>query len=46
MIYETIRIKDKELFVRAKMKACEERLTLLEFMEKAIREYLAKSHLE
>ncbi len=40
--YETIRIKDKELFVRAKMKACEERLTLLEFMEKVLQEYLSK----
>ena len=41
--YETIRIKDKELFVRVKMKACEERLTLLEFMEKVLKEYLSKA---
>lgn len=43
MDYETIRIKDKELFFKAKMKACEERLTLLEFTEKVLREYLAKA---
>lgn len=40
--YETIRIKDKELFTKAKMKACEERLTLLELTEKALKEYIEK----
>ena len=40
--YETIRIKDKELFVNFKMKACEERLTMLELAEKIMREYLNK----
>lgn len=42
MAYETIRIKDKDLFFKAKMKACEERLTLLELTEKALKEYLTK----
>ena len=41
--YETIRIKDKELFVNFKMKACEERLTLLELAEKVMKEYLSKA---
>ncbi len=41
--YETIRIKDKELFVNFKMKACEERVTLLELAERIMREYLAKA---
>jgi hypothetical protein len=40
--YETIRIKDKELFFKAKMKACEERLTLLEWTEKVFKEALNK----
>lgn len=41
--YETIRIKDKELFHNFKMKACQERLTLLELTEKALKEYLNKA---
>lgn len=40
MTYETIRIKDKELFKKAKSKAALDGVTLLELMELALREYL------
>ena len=43
MAYETIRIKDKELFKRSKMKACEQGLTLLEWTEKVLKEYIEKN---
>lgn len=37
---ETIRIKDKELFKRVKMRALEEDKTLWEVVEKALATYL------
>lgn len=42
MKYETIRIVDKDLFKRAKVRAAQDGDTLLELTEKALKEYLDK----
>lgn len=43
--YATIRLSDLEIVKQAKSKAALEGVTLLHLVEKAIKEYLAKSHL-